>query len=55
MRGHGKEGKKKRKNTSDIPRWTGGLRRDAKSDVVVVVVSRSNPKVNSPVDVGPRL
>lgn len=46
--------KKKGKNTSDIPRWTGGLRRDAKSDVVVVV-SRSNPKVNSPVDVGPRL
>lgn len=39
--------KKKGKNTNDIPRWT-------MSDVVVVV-SRSNPKVNSPVDVGPRL
>lgn len=47
---------KKGKNTSDIPRLTGGLGRDAKSEVdVVVVVSRSNPKVNSPVDVGPRL
>lgn len=49
-----RKGKKKGKNTSDIPRWTGGLRRDAKSEIVLVV-SRSNPKVNSPVDVGPRL